>query len=73
MGVHHELLVCSQVKQTAGGIIRASSKGMTIGKELGMERRKESHIRGWDGVEGEIGYISELLFQKDIFSFHLKC
>lgn len=34
MGVDHELLVGAQVKQAAGGIIRAGGKCVAIGEEL---------------------------------------
>lgn len=38
VGVGHQLLVSSEVKQPAGGVIRASGKCIAIGKEL--ERRQ---------------------------------
>lgn len=37
MRVHHQLLVGTQVKEPAGGIVRARGKRIPIGEELGRE------------------------------------
>lgn len=42
VAVDAELLVCAQVKQPAGGVIRACSKSAAIGKEL--QRRNRNRI-----------------------------
>lgn len=34
MRVHHQLLICTQVKESASGIVRPSGKCMSIGKKL---------------------------------------
>lgn len=54
MRVQQELLVCTEVKESAGGIIRASGKGISIREEL--ERKKKgghkNHGGGAPGMGG---------------------
>lgn len=44
MTVHHQLLVSPQVKQPAGGIIRACPKGVPIGEKL-QEQDVKTDVR----------------------------
>ena len=41
VAVHHQLLVGTQVKQPAGGIIRACAKSIPIGEKLQETRHKQ--------------------------------
>lgn len=52
VAVDAELLVCAQVKQPAGGVIRACSKSAAIGKEL--QRRNRNRI-------GLVDYLSAFM------------
>ena len=45
MGVGHELLVCTEVKESACGIIRTSGKGISTREEL--ERKKKGRKLMW--------------------------
>lgn len=40
MAVEAELLVCTQVKQPAGGVVGACGEGAAVGKELRRKRRE---------------------------------
>lgn len=42
VAVHHQLLVGAQVKQPAGGVVRACAKGVPVGEELS---RDDSRVR----------------------------
>lgn len=55
MGIQQELLVCTEVKESAGGVIRTSGKGISTREEL--ERKEDKTMEAelpalglWQGL-----------------------
>lgn len=56
MRVQQELLVCTEVKESAGGIIRASGKGISTREEL-ERKKKGGHKNHGGGAPGMAGVV----------------